>query len=265
MLRQTIFSAILFFTGMTFFLQAQSITPKFDPLSVAISRNILKDSKGFNCFGFTGGLTKQDGIREKHQIQTRFGSVSILCDLMSSTEENEIEVFFSDSLNINAGDWSARGGCWDFTGKVIRAQGFIGYNRAYYNHKVFTDFIYEVKLYKAAEDGTLGLLFRYDEKNDEGYLLHFWPHGGCKFELFKGGQTRLRTVEVSQPMHQIIGTGVWNIVKIVAHGARFKIYLNGYLLDTIVDSQYSSGRVGLFVAGDPRQIALFEVTTIRAP
>ncbi len=260
--RLLIVFSFLFISNISFPLQAQFVEPKFDKLpAVIISNCVLQDSYGLlRVVSANGGLYLFDLVSE------RFISSD---NIPIHTDENSQSVttkdFYSDSLNINAEDWSTRSGYWDFSGKVIKAQGFIGYNKAYYNHRVFTDFIYEVKLCKASEDGTFGLLFRYDEKNNEGYVLYFWPHGGCSFDLIKGGQTRIRTIEVSQPMHQIVGTDVWNTVKIVAHGSRFKIYLNGYLLDTIFDSQYSSGRVGLFIAGDPRQKALFEVTTIRVP
>ena len=262
MLRQIILSAILLFAGITSILQTRIITYKFDLHSVAIFRTILKDASGSNSIGTKRELKKQYEIRNKHQIHYLFHSV--LTNWVSSAEENEIEDFFLDSLYINPEDWSARGGNWDFSRKIIKATGFIGHNKAYYKRRVYNDFIYEVKYCKIAEDGTLGILFRYNEKKDEGYLLHFWPHGGCNFELIKGGQTRLRKVNVSQPIHQIIGTNVWNTLKIIAHGSKFEIYLNSYLLDTILDSQFSSGSVGLYVGGDPRQVALFEVTLIEA-
>lgn len=264
MLRQIILSGILLFAGMTSILTTRIITYKYDQHSAAINRSILKEASGSNSFGTKRKLKKQYEIRNKHKIHSLFRSTYVLYDDVNSTEENEIEDLFSDSLIINAEDWSARGGCWYFTDKIIKAIGYIGHNKAYYNRRVYNDFIYEVKYCKIAEDGTLGIIFRYNEKNDEGYLLHFWPHGGCKFELIKGGQTSLRKVNVSQPMHQIIGTNVWNTIKIIAHGSKFQIYLNNYLLDTILDSQFSSGSVGLYVGGNPRQVALFEVKLIEA-
>ena len=281
--RLLIVFSYLIISNISLPLHAQFVEPKFDKIiPVLISNCVLQDSYGFIWIGDQGGLIKFDGYELKRYTHepNKLNKLSYNCvndiirPLIIDTNAewiatgnglNRLDLNTETFTHIKAEGWSARGGYWDFSGKVIKAKGFIGYNKAYYNRKVFADFIYEVKLCKTAEDGTFGLLFRYDEKNDEGYLLQFWPHGGCSFELIKGGQTHIRQIEIRQPMHQIIGTNVWNKVKIIANGSTFKIYLNGYLLDTIIDHQYALGRVGLFVAGDPRQIALFEVTTIKVP
>lgn len=165
---------------------------------------------------------------------------------------------FNSKLN-----WTGKCGYWDFSNKIFRGQGFIRYNIAYYNQHIFSDFIYEVKFNKLSEDGTLGILFRYNENRDEGYLIHLWPHGGCLFVLFEKGMEKVK-LKINQPINQLIGTHVWNTIKVVAKANKFKIYLNQHLLDTISDKKYKSGRLGLYIGADPRQAALFEIINIKA-
>ena len=234
----------------------------FDSTSLSANwfRTIAEDKYGNLCVAaFGGGLDQYTHIEEKLTTEPNLTNLKIISRLYKSKE------FVSDSSINIADNWSVMCGYWDFCGKVIKAIGFIGYNKAYYNQVVYINFIYEVKICKITEDGTFGLLFRYNERKDEGYVLYFWPHGGCSFNIIKGGQTRVRRIEINQPMHQIIGTNVWNTVKIIAHGSKFEIYLNGYLLDTIKDTQYTSGRIGLYLGGDPLQKAMFEITTIKVP
>ena len=160
--------------------------------------------------------------------------------------------------------WNARSGNWDFTKTPFRAQGFLRHGKAYYTKDLFQDFVYEVEINKLAEDGTFGLLFRYDEVNDEGYALEFWPHGGCIFSAFVRGSDRIQTLSINHPIHFISGINVWNKIKIIAKGSQLSIYLNDYLQDTIENIIYKSGRLGLYIAADARQIALFRVLRMEA-
>ena len=160
-------------------------------------------------------------------------------------------------------NWVGRSGYWEFTDEVIRGQGFMGFNKSYYSEEIFTDFIYEVKINKLSEDGNFGLLFRYDEKSDDGYSIQFWPHGGCIFVIADGAIEK-KKIKINQPLNQLIGTNIWNTVKIIGIGSRFEIYLNNHLFDIILDYTFTKGRLGLVIKDDPRQIATFKVLKMEA-
>lgn len=173
-----------------------------------------------------------------------------------TAQQNRIQSNIKAKLN-----WTGKCGNWNFSQRIFKGQGFIRYNIAYYNRSLFTDFIYEVKINKFSEDGTFGILLRYDELRNVGYALQFWPHGGCIFSINRRG-VHLRKIEINQPINQLIGTRVWNTLKVIAHSSKFEIYLNDILLDTVIDNTFQSGRLGLCLEGDPRQVALFEVIRI---
>jgi len=160
--------------------------------------------------------------------------------------------------------WKMRGGYWDFSDKIIKAQGYYGFNKAYLADISYKNFIYEVKVLKQSENGQFGLLFRYNENQDKGYGFFCWPYGGCRFELIASGQEKLKFYPVHECANKITGYNIWNSIKIVAKNARFEIFINGHSAETIIDSTFSSGTVGLVVTGDPRQKALFEIINIES-
>jgi len=160
-------------------------------------------------------------------------------------------------------NWIARGGCWDFSKRIITAQAYIGCCRAYYARRTFKDCTFEVRLNKLAEDGSTGLLLRYNEATNEGYIFELWPHGGHMFAIFKGDK-RYALQRTTPVIVMKRGYNTWNTVKIVCTGPEFAIFINGSHVDTVTDHTYSSGRVGLRVHGDPRQRAKFEILSLTA-
>jgi hypothetical protein len=161
-------------------------------------------------------------------------------------------------------DWVARGGCWSFSGKIIAAQGAHTPGRGilYYNKKTFADFVFEVRLNKLAEDGPFGLLLRYNEKTKEGYTYLLYPHGEYGLAIIRGEPDYSLFQEPAIGMNK--DANVWNTIKVVCRGAQFDLYINDHRLTSITDHNYTSGRVGFFLASDPRQKALFEILTLRS-
>jgi hypothetical protein len=161
-------------------------------------------------------------------------------------------------------DWVARGGGWSFSGKIIAAQGThtLGRGMLYYNKRIFADFVFEVRLNKLAEDGAFGLVLRYNEKTKEGYTYLLFPHGGYKLAIIKGEPDYSLFEEPAIGMNK--DNNVWNTIKIVCRGAQFDLYMNDHRLPSITNHAYASGRVGFFLASDPRQKALFEIVTLKS-
>lgn len=157
-------------------------------------------------------------------------------------------------------NWIARGGCWEFSNNIISARGTVGSCKFYYSKADYKDFSLEVKVNKLAETGGLGLLVRYDEQKDEGYIFGILPSSGYWFAKIIGDNDRPALSAAPVPFINN-GLNVWNTLKIVCHGAKFDLYLNGDFISSITDGTYISGRIGLIIGGDPRQRASFEIVS----
>lgn len=177
---------------------------------------------------------------------------------LSGSEKSQLHK--PDPQIFNPSNWIARGGCWDFSRKIFFSQGYRGGNAAYYKKQDYRNFTYEVKVIKLAEDGPLGIIFRYDEARDEGYSFAVYPHGEYFLVKFSGHSDvqliRGATAYLNEEMN------TWNTLKIVARGAKFDCYINGNFLVSVIDHSYSVGKIGLANSGDPRQLAKFEVISL---
>lgn len=153
--------------------------------------------------------------------------------------------------------WIGLGAYWDFHDSVIVVQGYLPTAKAYYGKKSFRDFTFEVRMAKLSEDGAIGLLFRYDEVRDEGYEIHFWPHGGFAVAKFVG-PTKTDFAS-GAPSHFNRELNTWNLVRVEGRGERFDFFINGFHVHTAFDGKYRRGRLGLLMPGDARQRAKFQV------
>ena len=45
------------------------------------------------------------------------------------------------TIDIVAKDWFAKGGCWDFSNKIYKAQGFLGNNKAFISNRTLEESI----------------------------------------------------------------------------------------------------------------------------
>lgn len=157
-------------------------------------------------------------------------------------------------------NWIARGGCWDFSSKIFFSRGYRGGNIAYYKKQDYKNFTYEVKVMKIAEDGPLGIIFRYDDARDEGYVFAFMPHGEYFLSTFIGQSNVYLKKGATAHLNEEMNT--WNTLKIVVNGAKFDCYINDSFLVSVTDQTYSVGKIGLYNSPDPRQIAKFEVISL---
>lgn len=160
----------------------------------------------------------------------------------------------------NPDNWIVLGGCWDLSTKIFFSQGFKGGNKVYYNKKIFKNFVYEVKIMKIAEDGALGIVFRFDEAKDQGYAFSVFPHGEYIFVKFAGldhvNLKRGTTAHFNEELN------TWNKLKVVALRDKFDCYINDNFVVSVRDNSFQNGRIGLTNSGDPRQIAKFDVLSL---
>jgi hypothetical protein len=153
--------------------------------------------------------------------------------------------------------WRAYGCYWNLSDSIFLAQGFLPVAKAYYHARTFRNFTFEVRMAKLAEDGPIGLLFRYNEKRDEGYEIQLWPHGGFAVAKFVGATKK--DFASGPPSHFNRELSTWNTVKVVGRGKRFDFFINGFHVCTASDPDHREGKLGLLMPGDARQRAKFQV------
>jgi hypothetical protein len=183
-------------------------------------------------------------------------SQKTITQIKTASIKNEAELF-------NPSSWIARGGCWDFSKKIITGQGMGQRPIAYFKPTSFTDFTFEIRLRLLTdEDGSYGVAFRFDEKKDVGYIFGVWPHGGYEFARLEEGFA-----------HQIGGGSAvyltdqlktWNRLKVVGKGKKLYLYVNDNLLVTIEDNSFKSGKVGFYLGHGATSILEYEVLSLVA-
>ncbi|MBN1482268.1 hypothetical protein EH223_08620 [candidate division KSB1 bacterium] len=156
--------------------------------------------------------------------------------------------------------WEAHGGCWEIKDSIIYGRGDWGYCKFLYS-KTLTDFIIKVRLAKVEESGGYSVLFRYDDNKDCGYHLLLFPFSTVTFSKLRSDVHEYLFPGNSVYWQQ--GLNVWNTITIESSETSFDIYVNDHHLFTLKDSEFTSGKLGLSVGGDPRQKAKFEILEIR--
>ena len=122
-----------------------------------------------------------------------------------------------------------------------------------------SDFDVEVKArYEgAALSKSYGLVFRFQD-NDNHYVFEIDPVSGkYRFRMQERDDwTNLFSWRASP--HIIVGSAP-NVVRVIARGSSFELYVNGKWLDTVVDQTFAEGRIGIFVASgnDPNGAEIF--------
>lgn len=160
-------------------------------------------------------------------------------------------------------NWIARGGCWDFSKKIITARGVGQQPIAYFKKESYTDFEFEIRLKLLTdEDGLYGMVFRFDEKKDVGYIFAVYPNGSYSFARLDDGFARRIGAGLATYLKDQLKT--WNRLKVVARGTKFDLYINGNLLITMEDNSYRSGKVGLYLGHGPTSVLEYEVLTLAA-
>ncbi|WP_161569278.1 zinc-ribbon domain-containing protein [Candidatus Oscillochloris fontis] len=122
--------------------------------------------------------------------------------------------------------WSARGTSYEL-----------------YEVRKFTNFIVEVDclVYQGGGDGSCSLVF--DQENDVGFY---------KYEVFDDYYRLFVVGSSGDPIMLsegdpvgIVKAGDVNRLRVIRQGAQIRIFLNGTLLDTLSDSTYQGGKIGV--------------------
>lgn len=154
--------------------------------------------------------------------------------------------------------WRSKRGNWNFNDTTIFVVGERDFNKAYLSGQNFSNVIYEVRLRKVSgNDGPIGLLIRYDEKDDEGYMLLIWPIQG-KFQFSRVVGEERHRIGGGSPTYFKTGTS-WNTIKVTAEGSNFDISFNGRGTISFFDDYYHLGKVGLVIHGVRKNRAEFDI------
>jgi hypothetical protein len=146
--------------------------------------------------------------------------------------------------------------------RQVFGTGASGFNKAFCTNKNLSDFLYEVRLRKVSNnDGPIGLLMRYDDLRDEGYMLLIWPHGDYQLSKLVDQQ---RDRIISGTPKALNRGNQWNTLKIIGQGTQFQLFINGVKQEVnIFDDKYSFGKFGLVIHGDVDQKAEFKLIDLK--
>jgi subtilisin family serine protease len=111
----------------------------------------------------------------------------------------------------------------------------------------FDDFTYQVSLMRTQGDlnTSHGMTFRGDGTYQNTYVFHLAADGQYLIYKLVGGSATwlIPGWTYSSAIHQ--GLDVWNTLKVVCSGSTMEFYINDILVESLVDSQFSSGQVGV--------------------
>jgi hypothetical protein len=121
----------------------------------------------------------------------------------------------------------------------------------------FSNFAYEVELTINSGDCG-GIIFRADFTNFNYYYFSICQNGSNELLIFRGQQnsTPLRQSSFNPAIKT--GLGQFNLIAVVANGSALNLYVNTSQIDSVIDTTYSQGQIGVLAANDvsnPTEVA----------
>ncbi len=171
---------------------------------------------------------------------------------------------FSDTLGDNSG-----GHAWDENGKncafssgtyhaIAPDASFSDYCIA--QSTDFNDFVFEAQM-RIIKGNAGGIIFRVTSTNPTNEYYSFYIGRDGSYELEKADGSRL-----TSGSNPAINPGLdkTNVIAVVAKGNSFKLYVNHQPIDTVTDSTYSHGHIGLIAVvyakgGQPTEVEFSNV------
>ena len=161
------------------------------------------------------------------------------------------EGFFEDFDYGEALNWIDDGsGTWSIEDFVLKMTGSTPASstvRYSYYDEDFDDFTYQVDVMRT--QGSLstshGITFRGDGTEQNGYIFHISGNGNYLiYKMLSGSATFLIPGWThSDACHR--GYDVWNTLKVVCQGSTLEFYINDTLVESLIDSEFSSGKAGV--------------------
>nr|WP_169308089.1 zinc-ribbon domain-containing protein [Oscillochloris trichoides] len=158
------------------------------------------------------------------------------------------KLIFSDAFDDNRNAWFT--GVFEeietdkIEGGVFKVQWTArGTSYELYEVRKFTNFIAEVDclVYQGGGDGSCSLVF--DQETDVGFYKYevFDDY----YRLFMVGSSGDPTMLSEGDPVGIVNAGGVNRLRVIRQGPQIRIFLNGTLLDTLNDSTYQGGKIGV--------------------
>lgn len=187
------------------------------------------------------------------QAQITATSVAATATAVATTYPFSNKVLLNDPLSDNSKGmkWDTgtnqTGGSCQFTGQAYHARETqAGYfNTCFANQSHFSDFTFQVDMTITSGDRG-GLLFRADSVNNKLYYLRLDQNGTYSLFLYVDNTgTNARSLDRGTATGFNAGLNQKNTVGVVARGNSIGLYVNKQLINTITDSTYTTGLIGL--------------------
>ncbi len=180
-------------------------------------------------------------------------SVAATATAVATTYPFSNKVLLNDPLSDNSKGmkWDTStnqtGGSCQFTAQAYHARETqAGYfNTCFANQSHFSDFTFQVDMTIMSGDRG-GLLFRADSVNNKLYYLRLDQNGTYSLFLYVDNTgTNARSLDRGTATGFNAGLNQKNTVGVVARGNSIRLYVNKQLINTITDSTYTTGLIGL--------------------
>jgi len=113
----------------------------------------------------------------------------------------------------------------------------------------FSNFAYQVQMTIVKGDGG-GLFFRDDGKGN-GYYFFIGQNGTYEFGIYNncpGNNCAQHKLKAAEDTAINTGLNQSNLVAVVAKGSTIELYMNNHHIDSVSNSSYSGGRIGVFAS-----------------
>ncbi|GCE47216.1 uncharacterized protein DUF1080 [Thermosporothrix hazakensis] len=151
----------------------------------------------------------------------------------------------NDSANWNVGKTNDGGGCNFSDGQYHSTLNKEKYFLTCYAQKTdYANFAIEVEMTIVKGDAG-GLVLRGDAKGGNAYLFSFKSDGTYAVHVEKNSSFKGSILTNHTDMMRT-GSGETNTITVIAQGDTMYLYINKRYVDSVVDSTYSSGQVGVF-------------------
>jgi hypothetical protein len=165
---------------------------------------------------------------------------TILNDSLSAPSNNNWD-------QLPASNSTASGSC-AYTGGAYHSsmptKGF--FQPCYAQAPTFTNFAYQVDMTITNGDEG-GILFRADPTNSKFYLFRISQSGAYDLFLYVDNQgTHARNLLSNSTTLIKQGLNQTNIITVVARGGAIYFFINGQYLDSVSNSMFASGKIGVF-------------------
>jgi serine/threonine protein kinase len=137
-------------------------------------------------------------------------------------------------------------GTCEFTGGVYQVNIIQG--RSHFcsaSNTDFSNFTYEVQM-RIIKGDCGGVSFRDDDATGKLYFFRVCQDGSYSLFLFMGfNGTNAKTLTSNSSSAIKTGLNQSNVIAVVANGSKLDLFVNGQKIDSVLDSTYSHGQIGV--------------------